>query len=79
MDRYEKGQLLGKGTFATVYKAVDKKVGRDTHTQQHLYASCLNSSSSHSSSSGSSIDMRSHSRLLHLGSHQGTLLSRVVV
>jgi serine/threonine protein kinase len=26
MDRYEKGVLLGKGTFATVYKATDKKV-----------------------------------------------------
>lgn len=27
MDRYEKGVLLGKGTFATVYKATDKQVG----------------------------------------------------
>jgi len=26
MDRYDKGAILGKGTYATVYKATDKKV-----------------------------------------------------
>jgi serine/threonine protein kinase len=26
MDKYEKGKVLGKGTFATVYAATDRKV-----------------------------------------------------
>lgn len=28
MDRYDKGAILGKGTYATVYKATDKKTGK---------------------------------------------------
>eukprot|EP00878_Enallax_costatus_P030464 GHUV01033169.1.p1 GENE.GHUV01033169.1~~GHUV01033169.1.p1 ORF type:complete len:315 (+),score=86.77 GHUV01033169.1:287-1231(+) len=28
MDKYDKGVLLGRGTFASVYKAVDKETGR---------------------------------------------------
>jgi hypothetical protein len=32
MDKYDKGVLLGRGTFASVYKAIHKEVRR---LQQH--------------------------------------------
>lgn len=40
MDRYEKGVLLGKGTFATVYKATDKKVLAASDGQQGAVCAC---------------------------------------
>jgi len=34
MDQYEKGVVLGRGTFGSVYKAVHKKVHRIAQNQQ---------------------------------------------
>jgi hypothetical protein len=37
MDKYDKGVLLGRGTFASVFKATHKEVRRQTQhsTAQH--------------------------------------------
>jgi hypothetical protein len=39
--KYEKGVMLGKGTFATVYKATEKEVGVTLHVSAPPCACCL--------------------------------------